>query len=232
MKKLYNSIKIILASVLLLSTGSCNDELTTGSSTAVSSEIILSSTTGLNMLLRASYNYLLFGDRHAGGQETGTYVGIPGFNLYYDISGEDILSTGFYGMSPLYCYEFHPSRTEAGAFANKIWRQYYIVVNQSNLIIDALPDATGTEAEKNILKGQSLAMRGISYFHLIMNYQQTYAISLPNLDYHCWYDAKTLQAFRLRLSRRWFSYTCCRGNLCHQTIARNDRPQTVPSSYK
>jgi hypothetical protein len=167
---------MLLAALTLMLTN-CDDMLTTKSATAVSSDEILSSTTGLNMLQRASYNYLLYGDKHAGGQETGCYTGIPGFNLYYDISGQDILSTGFYGMSPTYCYVFDPRRTIANGFANKIWRQSYIVINQANILIDALPEAAGDATEKRILEGQAKAMRGICYFHLLMNYQQTYAIA-------------------------------------------------------
>ena len=53
----------------------------------------------------------------------------------------------------------------------------YKIINEVNQILDALPDATGSEEEKNKIEGQALAMRGISYFNLIVNYQQTYAIA-------------------------------------------------------
>ncbi|MDR0537962.1 MAG: RagB/SusD family nutrient uptake outer membrane protein [Tannerellaceae bacterium] len=178
MKQIYKSvISILFAAVALLPTTSCNDDLATNSSTDVSGDLLLTKTVGLNMLLRGAYNNLLFGEKTYGAQEAGTYVGIPGFNLYYDITGEDIMATKYYGMSPEDCYQFAPNRTNAAQTADKIWRMMYLIINQANLILDALPTAEGPQDEKTALEGQCKAFRGICYFHLIMNYQQTYAIA-------------------------------------------------------
>jgi hypothetical protein len=161
----------------MISASSCNDELSTNSSTDLSGDALLTKTIGLNMLLRATYVNLLFGELTAGGQEVGAYIGIPGFNLYYDLSGQDAVVTRNYGMSPEDCYQFAPNRTNAGQYGVKIWRMMYLIINQANNVLDALPDAEGTQAEKDALEGQCKAIRGICYFHLIMNYQQTYAIA-------------------------------------------------------
>jgi hypothetical protein len=177
MKKIFRTITNMLIAVLVLSTGSCEDQLTTGSSTEVTGEQIFGSTEGLNKILRAAYVNFMYGDLTYGGQEAGAYVGIPGFNLYYDISGEDIVVTINYGMSPEDCYQFNMARTDAARFADKIWRIMYLSINQANTVLDNVDDCAGTQADKDALKGQSLAMRGISYFHLVMNYQQTYAIA-------------------------------------------------------
>jgi hypothetical protein len=178
MKKIYKSIICTIIAAALLPVTSCNEDLTTNSSTDLSGDVLLTKTVGLNMLLRGAYNNLLFGEKTYGGQEAGTYVGIPGFNLYYDISGEDIMATKYYGMSPEYCYEFNPTRTNgAETTADKIWRMMYLIINQANQILDAIPDAEGAQEEKTALEGQCKAMRGICYFHLVMNYQQTYAIA-------------------------------------------------------
>jgi hypothetical protein len=168
---------MLMLTALLLPFSSCNDELTTGSSTAISEDLVYENTNGLNKVLRAAYKNLLFGELTYGGQEAGAYVGIPGFNLYYDITSADIMATKNYGMSPEDCYQFATVRTNASNYADKIWRMMYLVINQANTVLDYVEAAAGTQETKEILTGQAKAMRGICYFHLIMNYQQTYAIA-------------------------------------------------------
>lgn len=178
MKKIYKTIKSLLLAGLILSTSSCSDELTTNSSTAIDSEI-LSTAAGLNMVLTSAYHYFLMnGDQGGTSQNEACYAGIPGYCMYYDLGGADIVSTINYGGSVVNSYRFDPERTQVGgSYAGKIWTTMYKTINQVNIIMDALPNATGDDALKTQIKGQCLAMRGICYFHLIMNYQQTYAIA-------------------------------------------------------
>lgn len=177
MKKINKTIAIL--SLGLFTTGfcGCNDELATEDAQKVSSETVLSSTTGLNMVLNSTYKCLLLGDNGSGSQNDACYAGLAGLPMHYDLGGADIMSTTNYGGSPESTYKFLSERTMASGNADRIWTNMYKVINQSNQIIDALPDATGSDTEKNAIRGQALAMRGISYFHLIMNYQQTYAIA-------------------------------------------------------
>ncbi|MDR0349231.1 MAG: RagB/SusD family nutrient uptake outer membrane protein [Tannerella sp.] len=177
MKRLYNAIAVLLIAAMTVTASSCDKELTTGSSVEVTGNDLTSSTVGLDMLLRAAYLNLLFGEGSAGGQETATYVGIPGFNLYYDLSGQDAVVTTNYGMSPEDCYKFAPNRTNAGLYGAKIWRMMYLIINQANAVLAALPEASGNQADKDALEGQCKAIRGICYFHLMLNYQQTYSIA-------------------------------------------------------
>ncbi|MEY8612331.1 RagB/SusD family nutrient uptake outer membrane protein [Parabacteroides segnis] len=178
MKSLYKTVKIMSLAVLTLSLSNCTDELTTNSSTAISEETILSSTNQLNMVLNSVYKYILMGDNGSGSQNDACYAGLPGYCMYYDLTGADIMSTTNYGGSPEMCYRAAPERTQStGDYSKRIWVNMYKAINQANIILDALPDATGEDSEKNDLKGQCLAIRGICYFNLIMNYQQTYAIA-------------------------------------------------------
>jgi hypothetical protein len=168
---------MLVAVAMMLVISSCDDQLTTGSSTALGDEQVTSDVIGLQKVLRAAYRNLMFGELTAGAQEVGTYVGIPGLNLYYDISGEDIMSTLNYGMSPEDCYQFAIARTGATTYGNKIWRMMYLIINQANTVLDYIDDAAGDQVTKEALVGQAKAMRGICYFHMVMNYQQTYAIA-------------------------------------------------------
>ncbi len=177
MKKIYKTIGLLSLAVCPLIFGGCDDELTTEDAQKVSSTTILSSATGLNMALNSAYNTLLMGDNGAGSQNDACYAGVAGFAMHYDLGGADIMSTTNYGGSPESAYKFLSERTMASGDASRIWLNMYKVINQVNQIIDALPEAVGEETLKSEIKGQALAMRGISFFHLIMNYQQTYAIA-------------------------------------------------------
>lgn len=180
MKRIYQTIRWAVMALLTLSLSNCSDDLTTHSSVDVDEETILSSTTGLNMALNSAYHYLLMGgiDPSGSSQNDACYTGLPGLAMYYDLAGADIISTKNYGGSVEDAYNLAPERAQAaGDYSKRIWTNLYKIINQANVIIDALPEATGEEAEKNILKGQCLAMRGISYFNLLICYQQTYAIA-------------------------------------------------------
>lgn len=177
MKRLYRTVKFAAVALLAFSLSNCNDDLTTNSSTNVDEETITSSTTGLNMALNSAYRFILMGPETSS-QNDACYTGMAGLAMFYDLAGADFLSTKNYGGSVENSYNFAPERAQStGDYSKRIWGNMYKIINQANIIIDALPDATGTEAEKTVLKGQSLAMRGISYFNLLMCYQQTYAVA-------------------------------------------------------
>lgn len=178
MKRLYRTFKYAAVALLAVSLSNCTGELTTNSSTDVDESTILSSTTGLNMSLTGSYKYLLLGESGAGSQNDACYAGVTGLCMGYDLLGSDILSTKNYGGSVEDHYRFSEGRTQSsGDYAKRIWTNMYKIINQVNTIIDALPEATGSDADKATIKGQCLAMRGIAYFNLLLNYQQTYAIA-------------------------------------------------------
>lgn len=177
MKKIYKTLGALPLACLMLSLGSCNDQLTTDDAQRVSSETVLASTTGLKMVLRSGYYGILLGGSSYYDQVSANYTGMPGLALHYDVGGPDILCTTNYGGSPEYSYKYHPDRTMATGESYYLWGKMYKIINEVNQILDALPEATGSDEEKNEIKGQALAMRGISYFNLIVNYQQTYAIA-------------------------------------------------------
>jgi hypothetical protein len=173
--RIYNIIGLF--AILLIFNSSCNEELSTNSSTDISDSEVLSTVSGLEMVLRSTYLYVLNGDGGEGAQGQAVYTGIPGYCLYYDISGADILCHTNYGGSTCDSYQFSVRRTTAAENAHKIWRNMYLIINQVNIILDALPEATGDDAQKALVEGQCRTLRGIAYFNLIMNYQQTYAIA-------------------------------------------------------
>ena len=173
MKKVFKKIQILaLAAALGLNSG-CSDFLETSSSVDTSDEVALSNTSGLQMILTSAYKQLYFNSQGA----DRVYAGLPGLQMYVDLGGSDVLSHTNMGGNQLTAYRYEPLKTQANGLSDAIWSMMYKVINQVNIVIDNVETAQGDQATKDAILGQAKAIRGICYFHLIQNYQQTYAIA-------------------------------------------------------
>ena len=172
MKRFINISFLSLVFAGMALTG-CNDDLTTSSYVKVNDEDVLGNVSQLEKVLTSAYKQLYFntdkGDR--------VYAGLPGFQMYVDASGADVISHTNMGGDQVTAYQYSNSKTQADGNASKIWSMCYNVINRANIILTNVDAAAGDETQKKHIKGQALAMRGIQYFHLIQNYQQTYAIA-------------------------------------------------------
>ena len=178
MKKIMKKHLILAFSAMCLSTSfmSCDDYLETSSSTDISDNVALSNTTNLDKVLLGPYHYLLMG----GNVNSSDRVlnGLTGMLSYYDLAGVDIMSNYGMGGSEYTSYTFADTRSQASDASTKaIWCQFYDNINRCNIILDAVEDAAGSDADKKYISGQAKAIRAISYFQLILNYQQTYQIA-------------------------------------------------------
>lgn len=174
MKNILKKIQIItLSAALGLTTTGCSDFLETSSSVDTSDEIALANTAGLEKILTSAYKQLYFNTQGA----DRVYAGLPGLQMYVDLGGSDILCHTNMGGNQLTAYRYEPTKTQATGLSDAIWSMMYKIINQVNIVIDNVPNAQGSELEKNQILGQAKAIRAICYFHLIQNYQQTYAIA-------------------------------------------------------
>lgn len=172
--KLRNIFRLGLALVVSASFVGCEKFLSTSPSDQVSDATALSSAAQLEKGLIAAYNQLLFNS--AGGGDR-LFGGIHGLQLFWDERGEDIMSHSNMGGYQCSSYNFSPSFTKADGDANAMWTYCYKLINQANILIDALPTADGDSKTKSLVEGQAKAMRAIAYFHLVQTYQQTYVIA-------------------------------------------------------
>lgn len=167
------TIKLFALSIMMFSMSGCSDLLTTQSSTAVSDATVLSSAANLNMVLTSAYRQLYFnfdGDDRV-------YAGLTGMQMYVDLGGSDIMSHTNMGGNQVEAYEYMNTKTNYTGSSKSIWSMCYRVINQVNIVLDNIDASTGDETTKKHIKGQAYAIRGICYFTLIQNYQQTYAIA-------------------------------------------------------
>ena len=167
-------ISLFAATLLCGGLSSCEDFLTTSPSTSVSDGDIVKGINYLDMVLTGAYRYLYFnGDRD--------YKGQPGYQMYGDLGGADIICTEGIGGSQVTTYRYLATKTSASSAASQIWEKMYNVINTTNIIIDNIPITPGSDAKKDEVLGQALAIRAICYFNLIQNYQKTYAIAKDKL---------------------------------------------------
>lgn len=175
MKKIFNFVKVSALFLALCSAVACENELTTSDPTKISGADLLTNTAGLQKLLTSAYQDFIMDD---GADQTGSsFQGCVGFGMIFDCAGSDICCFENYGGSPEEIYKFSQSRTQSSGGSYRMWKKCYNIINQCNNILDNVDDAMGSDSDKTAIKGQALAMRGWSYFYLIMNYQQTYSVA-------------------------------------------------------
>src|SRR5690606_24760942 len=173
MKKIFKKIQLLALAGLLGLASSCSDFLEAGPSVDTPEENALSNTAGLQMILTSAYNQLYF---NAGGTDR-VYGGLTGLQMYVDLGGADIICHTNMGGNQLETYRFEPKKTQSNGSSQEIWSMMYKIINQVNAVIDNIPEALGPQEDKDAILGQAKAIRGICYFHIIQNYQQTYAIA-------------------------------------------------------
>ena len=173
MKRLFRNISLITLTCISLAMTGCSDDLTTNSFVKVSDTDVFENASQLDKVLTSAYKQLYFntdrGDR--------VFAGLPGFQAYVDLGAADIVSHTNMGGNQVSSYQYTNAKTQADGDASQIWSMCYNVINRANIILTNIDAASGEEGFKNEIKGQALAMRGIMYFHLIQNYQQTYVIA-------------------------------------------------------
>jgi hypothetical protein len=168
MKILYKRITPLLLCLLVF--GSCKKEyLDTQPSADVSGETVFATTKGAQVALDGTYRnmYTSLTDHGNFGQKS--------YEIMSDLMGEDIVvhAQGYGWFNTDYNYNAIATSTD-GSRSERTWFYYYRTINNANRIIAAIDAATGTQDEKDIIKGQALALRAYSYFYLVNFFQQTY----------------------------------------------------------
>ena len=162
---------LLIAGTVLLGFSSCTGFLETNPSTSVADTEVFKTTQGAQSALYGCYFQMESGDGGAGRQDDWGY---PTHLMTFDACGEDMIVWGGW-----YTYDYNYwGHTRGDIFkASALWRFYYRLINNTNSIIYYIDQVEGLQADKDHIKGQALALRGWSYFHLIRLFQHTYAIA-------------------------------------------------------
>ena len=164
-----NLLYISSLSIMLLSTACNSDFLERGPSDQLTEDILLTSTSGGQMLLngtiRRTYSSI-YGSQGRFGQKS--------IDIMTDMLGEDYFTwDGYWGyFENWYSWQVHRM---AGAADNEFaWSYYYDIIDNMNILLKHVDHLEGEQTVRDNLKGQAKAFRANSYFKLVQLYAERY----------------------------------------------------------
>ncbi len=157
--------KYILSTLVIVSLGfsSCKKEfLDTFPTTAVSTEDALKNMPNAIAALNGIHR-IMYVQYDAQGQS-----GEGACNLFRDYMGEDLvypLANGSTGHITWYQWQAH--RNVNSSDMRFVYRYYYRIISNANVLINGIDGVPGSTADKNMVKGQCLAYRAWAHFQLV-----------------------------------------------------------------
>lgn len=168
--------KLLSLSLIFFLFSSCKKEfLETFPTTSVSATDATSSTQNGYVALNGIHRIMLV-QYDAQGQ-----AGEGSINIFRDLLGEDIVfplangSTGNIGW-----LQWTSHRNVNISDLRFVYRFYYRIIANANVLINGIDNATGPEADKKIIKGQALAYRAWAHFQLVQLWGKRYVAGSPN----------------------------------------------------
>ena len=103
-------------------------------------------------------------------------------NIFRDLMGEDIvypLPNGSTGLIGFLQWDTH--RNVNASDLRYVYRFYYRIISNANVLINGIDNASGPDADKKIIKGQALAYRAWAHFQLVQLWGKRFdAATRPN----------------------------------------------------
>ncbi len=170
-----NKIFVTVVGALILSFTSCKEDyLETAPTDQVDNAAVFTTTTNANTALNGILRYMF--QRY----DAQNQPGVGGIMLHMDFMGDDITQPGaaWYSNDS---GSWISHRNEISAFTSYCYRFFYRVIGNANYIIDNIDGATGTDSDKNRIKGEALTLRAYAHFFLVQLYGKRYdATAKPN----------------------------------------------------
>lgn len=164
--------RILVLSVAFLSlfAVSCNEDyLDTAPTASVDAGAAFATTKNATAAVNGIYRSMVV--RYLGSQG---HFGHPAMMIMLDVLGEDLVfgnaSNGWHFAEGRWLSH----RSDTGNLGRLPYEMYYRMIGNANLVIANIDNAVGTQAERNQLKGEALALRGFSYFNLVQLYGKRY----------------------------------------------------------
>ncbi|MGN6495066.1 MAG: RagB/SusD family nutrient uptake outer membrane protein [Agriterribacter sp.] len=164
------NIYILLAFCMLIAATSCKkDFLDTAPTGSVSDAEAITSTdnawAALNGIHRALINQYDF-------QPQGGEAGAMSIR---DVMGEDVIYTRASGRTDFSTMlRWQGQRNIADAQVKFVYRYYYRIISNANVLINGIDGAEGPDADKKYIKGQALAYRAWAHFNLVQLWAERY----------------------------------------------------------
>ncbi|SIN83874.1 RagB/SusD family nutrient uptake outer membrane protein [Algoriphagus halophilus] len=166
MKKLLS--KIFIAGALLVSTSCADDYLDTLPTDAVSEAAVFTTTQNAMTALNGIHRMMFIRFDSQGQPAEG------GVMIMREVLGDDVVMTGtangwFVAMS-----RWLRHNNDSHSDVRFVWRFYYKVIGNANMIIANIDAADGPQSEKDEIKGQALAYRAWAHFNLVQLFAKRY----------------------------------------------------------
>lgn len=96
-------------------------------------------------------------------------------NIFRDLMGEDIVYPRLSGSTGLIGFlQWDTHRNVSSSDLRYVYRFYYRIISNANVLINGIDNADGPEADKKIIKGQALAYRAWAHFQLVQLWGKRY----------------------------------------------------------
>jgi len=166
MKNIFS--KIIIAGALLVGTSCADDYLDTLPTDAVPEELVFSTTKNAMTALNGIHRMLhIRFDSQGQAAESGVMI-------MRDVMSEDVVFTttgnGWYVSTTRWLNHVNENSSDV----RFVWRYYYKVIGNANMIIANIDEAEGPQEERDEIKGQALAYRAWAHFNLVQMFAQRY----------------------------------------------------------
>ncbi|GAB2620225.1 RagB/SusD family nutrient uptake outer membrane protein [Belliella aquatica] len=171
MKKIINKIFILVA---FLSFGCAEDYLDTLPTDAVSEGLVFTTTQNARTALNGIHR-IMFIRWDSQGQP-----GEGGVMIARDVLGDDLVMTT-QGNGWFVSYSRWLNHVnENGGDVRFVWRFYYAIIGNANMIIANIDNAEGPQSDKDEIKGQALAYRAWAHWNLVQLFGQRFEVGGAN----------------------------------------------------
>jgi hypothetical protein len=173
MKRIIYSTLIVAAFSLFMV--SCSEDyLDTFPTDQVSADAAFTTTTNAMQALNGIHRIMYTQWRNQG------EAGAGSVNINRDMLGEDLImnssGNGWYNN----IYKWLDHRSETATVDSYPWWFYYRIAANANMIINSVDGASGSQTDKDIIKGQALVYRAWCHFDLVQLYGKRYVAGTQN----------------------------------------------------
>ncbi len=109
------------------------------------------------------------------------HFGHPAMMIILDVMGEDLIMSNLSNNWHFDEQRWIGHRSDVGTLSRFPYQLYYRLIGNANIAIANIDNATGTQSERDKLKGEALGLRAFAYFNLVQLYGKRYdANAKPN----------------------------------------------------
>ncbi|WP_339752362.1 RagB/SusD family nutrient uptake outer membrane protein [Algoriphagus aquimarinus] len=165
MKKIFKSIVVV---ALLMNFSCAEDYLDTIPTDAVSASSVFTSTQNAMAALNGIHRMLLLRFDSQGQAAEGAVM------IMRDVLADDVVMTTTGNGWYISITRWQNLNLETSGDARFVWRYYYKIIGNANMILAGIEAAEGPQSEKDEITGQALAYRAWAHFNLVQLFGQRY----------------------------------------------------------